>query len=93
MGRGSTINISLTPEQLKLVRQRAVQGGYGSVSEVIRESLRSSLTGTGQNFQSGRKKKLKMSKSKLAEGYRAMRRFDRKTAQDWAQLTDAWPER
>jgi putative addiction module CopG family antidote len=35
-----TLNVSLTPELAAFVRQRMSQGGYASVSEVVRECLR-----------------------------------------------------
>jgi len=40
---GSLMNISLTPELEKVVRERVESGLYNNASEVIREALRDSL--------------------------------------------------
>ncbi|MDP9174772.1 MAG: type II toxin-antitoxin system ParD family antitoxin [Planctomycetota bacterium] len=40
MSRQSTINVSLTERELRLVRARIHSGRYESASEVIRESLK-----------------------------------------------------
>jgi antitoxin ParD1/3/4 len=44
MARGSTLNVSLTASLDRYVREKVASGGYESASEVIRESLRLSLT-------------------------------------------------
>jgi len=87
MARDATINVSLTPHQLRLLRQRVESGHYESASEVVRESLRMlflqnrpSEHSSGGNLQ-----------QELAKGYRATARQDRKTTQEWDALIEAWP--
>jgi putative addiction module CopG family antidote len=78
MTRAATINVSLTPEELRLVHKQVESGHYASASEVIREGLRELFS-----------KDLPMrglSTRSLAAGYRATRDHDRKLARDWAQL-------
>lgn len=40
MARASTLNVSLTPRQRRLVDSRVASGRYESASEVVREGLR-----------------------------------------------------
>jgi len=39
MGRGSTLNISLTPKLKKYIERRVKSGAYSSASELVRQSL------------------------------------------------------
>jgi len=90
MARSSTINVSLTPRQLKLVRQRVASGGYESASEVVRDSLRHMF---GDNGSSAARPLSKRSKpSALAAGYKAMASHDRTLAREWSNLPEAWPD-
>lgn len=89
MARGATINVSLTPQQLRLVRERLDSGHYESASEVIRQSLRMMFDGN----RSQRPPSARQLKHRLASGYRAMAAHDRKLAQDWSKLPEAWPEK
>jgi Arc/MetJ-type ribon-helix-helix transcriptional regulator len=91
MSREATINVSLTPQQLRGVRMRVSSGEYQSASELIRDSLRL-LFRADRIDPSGRKPRKKQS-SQLAAAYRACARRDREIAAAWAQLPDAWPER
>jgi antitoxin ParD1/3/4 len=78
MARGATINISLTPQQLRLVRQRVDSGQYESASELIRESLR-------MLFQQNRlaaAPSVKRLERRLAAGYKASAARDRKLARE-----------
>jgi antitoxin ParD1/3/4 len=87
MGREATINVSLTPQQLRLVRQRVRSGGYASASEVIREGLR-------VLFKHDHAHDTKTSRSlddRLVAGYKACAQQDRAMVQEWAQLGEAWP--
>ena len=89
MALEATINVSLTPHQLRLVRERVESGNYASASEIVREGLRElfakglSLHGPSARQHSRR----------LAAGYKATAERDRKLARDWAQLSDAWPKK
>lgn len=90
MARSSTINVSLTPKQLRLVRQRVAQGGYESASEVVRDSLRRMFSDNGSGETrpvAGRAKS-----TSLAAGYKAMASHDRKLAREWSNLQDVWPD-
>jgi antitoxin ParD1/3/4 len=87
MGREATINVSLTPQQLRLVRQRVRSGGYASASEVIREGLRVLF----KHDQAHDTKPAGSLKDRLAAGYKACARQDRAIAREWAQLGEAWP--
>ena len=40
MARASTLNVSLTPRQRRMVDDRVASGRYESASEVVREGLR-----------------------------------------------------
>jgi putative addiction module CopG family antidote len=86
MAREATISVSLTPEQLRLVRQRVESGRYASASEVIRESL-------GGLFVKGASEPARERKRSLAAAYMATAGHDRKQARDWAQVAEAWPEK
>ncbi|HSZ54747.1 MAG TPA: type II toxin-antitoxin system ParD family antitoxin [Tepidisphaeraceae bacterium] len=88
MARDATINVSLTPQQLRLVRERVESGDYGSTSEVIRESLRMLFR---QQRTSPRAPARRGGRS-LAAGYKATAAHDRKLVQEWAELPEASPE-
>ena len=94
MSREATINISLTPEQLKFVRARVRSGEYHSASELVRESLRKVFGAetTESPRQSLLKSKVKAARKNLAAAYKATAVQDRKTAQEWSALKDPWPE-
>jgi putative addiction module CopG family antidote len=87
MARGATINVSLTPEQLRLVRQTLNSGHYESASEVIRQSLRMMF----QETRSQRPMSASQLKRRLSSGYKAMTARDRKLERDWSKLPDVWP--
>ena len=82
MARQSTINVSLTPQQLQMVHQRVRQGGYSSASELIREALRMLF---GQNGSPSGKSRQSL-KTQLAAGYKVTARHDRRTAQECDKL-------
>jgi antitoxin ParD1/3/4 len=88
MARNATINVSLTPKQLQLVRQRVNSGNYESASEVVREGLRILFSSSPVHKHPSRQ----MSR-KLEQGYRATSKADRKLAKIWAILNEAWPEK
>lgn len=85
MAREATLNVSLTPQQLKRVRQHVHSGDYGSASELVRESLRMLFR------QNTAKDSPRSRNSELAKGYKASASHDRKLAREWAQLNDSWP--
>jgi putative addiction module CopG family antidote len=87
MSRQATIHISLTPQQLRLVRARVDSGRYGSASKVIRESLQMLL----QENRSTARPSVREQQRDLIEGYKATAALDRRLAQEWTQLEDAWP--
>lgn len=89
MARGATINVSLTPEQLRLVRQTLNSGHYESASEVIRQSLRMMF----HDKRSRHSTTASQLKRRLSAGYKAMAARDRKIERDWSKLPDAWPEK
>jgi Arc/MetJ-type ribon-helix-helix transcriptional regulator len=88
VARSETILISLPHKQLRLVRQRVDSGQYKSANEVIREGLnvlfKAGWTASPRHSSSHQRR--------LAAGYKAMAIQDRKSAHDWAQLPEAWPE-
>jgi Arc/MetJ-type ribon-helix-helix transcriptional regulator len=83
MARVATIRISLTPTQLRRVKQRVDSGMNGSTSEVIQEGLR---------LLFGKPASSRQFRRHLAAGYRATFDHDRKLAAEWAKLSDPWPE-
>jgi putative addiction module CopG family antidote len=87
MARGATINVSLTPQQLRLVRQQVNSGQYESASEVVRDGLR--MLFGDMHANTSRHEQLRR---ELERGYKATARRDRKLANEWAALTEAWPE-
>jgi putative addiction module CopG family antidote len=87
MARDATINVSLTPQQLRQVRERVESGDYGSASEVIRESLRMLF-----RQRTSPRAPARRGERSLAAGYRATAAYDRKFAQEWAELPEAWPD-
>jgi putative addiction module CopG family antidote len=89
MARGATINVSLTPAQLRLVRERLDSGHYESASEVIRQSLRMMFEAKSPQPPPS----TRQLKQRLASGYRAMATHDRKLARDWSKLPETWPEK
>lgn len=89
MARGATINVSLTPEQLRLVRQTLNSGHYESASEVIRQSLQMMF----QVKRPDRPTSASQLKRRLSAGYKAMAARDRKLERDWSKLPNAWPEK
>jgi putative addiction module CopG family antidote len=87
MARAATINVSLTPSQLKLVRDRVNTGQYESASEVVREGLRR-LFSTPANPSS------KSLQDELARGYKASSKHDIKMTREWDAINDdTWPEK
>lgn len=48
-GQFSLVNISLTPELEKAVKEKVASGLYNNASEVIREALRQSLRAEAEN--------------------------------------------
>jgi putative addiction module CopG family antidote len=87
MARAATINVSLTPSQLKLVRDRVNTGQYESASEVVREGLRR-LFSTPTNPSS------KSLQDELTRGYKASSKHDVKMTREWDAITDGtWPEK
>jgi putative addiction module CopG family antidote len=94
MSRDATINVSLTPEQLKLVRARVRSGEYHSASELVRESLRQVFGNRAEESprRSLLKEKLRAARKNLASAYKATAATDRKTAQEWSNLNDQWPD-
>jgi putative addiction module CopG family antidote len=91
MARASTIGVSLTAQELKLVRQQVKQGSYESESDVIRDSLRRMFhPDRASSVSSG---KNRSSPQRLAAAYRAMATHDRKLAREWSSLDDSWPNR
>jgi putative addiction module CopG family antidote len=95
MSRSATINISLTPEQLNLVRARVRAGEYHSASELVRASLRQTFERKVADSprQATLKAKLRKARKNLAAAYKATAINDRKIAQDWSTLKDPWPAR
>jgi antitoxin ParD1/3/4 len=89
VSRNATLNVSLTPQQLRLVRQRVNSGRYESASEVIRESLRMLFQGS----RAARQPSVAQIQRAMANGYQAMETRDRRLAHDWSSLPEAWPER
>jgi putative addiction module CopG family antidote len=89
MARGATINVSLTPRQMRLVRRQMASGHYGSASQVIHESLGMLFARTPH----ARTPSARRLQDRLAAGYKATAARDRKLARHWAQLPDAWPEK
>ncbi len=87
MARDATINVSLTPHQLRLVRQRVRSGRYQSASEIVRESLRMLF----RHSDTGKQSPAEL-KRQLERGYKATSKRDRKIANEWATLPEAWPE-
>jgi antitoxin ParD1/3/4 len=88
MAREATINVSLTSQQLRLVRQKVNSGHYHSASEVVRESLRMLFRRSGP-----RKIDPAELRRQLEQGYKATAKRDRKIANEWAVLPEAWPEK
>ena len=89
MARTSTLNISLTRQELIWLREGIASGRYASPNEIVREGLRSLFTSDPVANRPARQ----WSKSTLAEGYKATTSRDRKMAADWSKLTEAWPEK
>jgi putative addiction module CopG family antidote len=87
MSREATLNVSLTKQQLRLVKERVHTGHYGSASELVRESLRMLFR------QDASRPAAHSLKSQLAKAYKASAAHDRKLAREWNQLTDPWPEK
>ena len=86
MSRGTSLNVSLTPSELRRVRRHVATGEFTSASDVVREGLRL-LFGEERSALSGSK-----SSAKLAAAYRACARRDREMADDSSILQDEWPE-
>ena len=89
MAREATINVSLTPRQLRLVREQVESGHYASASEVVREGLRALF---GPVSSAGNRTAAEFRRH-LTAGYKATAEHDRRLAHDWAELADAWPEK
>jgi antitoxin ParD1/3/4 len=87
MAREATINVSLTPQQLRLVRKQVDSGHYHSASEVVRESLRILF-----RQSDSRKTNPSELRRQLERGYKAASKRDRKIANEWAALPEAWPK-
>ncbi|MGD0141123.1 MAG: type II toxin-antitoxin system ParD family antitoxin [Tepidisphaeraceae bacterium] len=88
MARAATINISLSPQELVLVRQRVKSGHYESASEVVRDGLRLLF----ERSQPAKCRSREQLQRRLASAYRATAVLDHKLARQWAQLPEAWPE-
>ena len=81
------MNVSLTPRQIKLIREGIHAGQFGSPNEVVQAGLRALI-------QPKRAKHSLFSREferLLASGYKAAAKQDREIAQQWAQLPEAWP--
>lgn len=89
MARASTIGVSLTAKELKLVRQQIEKGSYESESDVIRDSLRRMFHRHSASSISTRKNRT--NPRRLAAAYRAMATHDRKLVREWSKLSDPWP--
>jgi putative addiction module CopG family antidote len=87
VARASSINILLTPKQARLIRQQVNSGHFHSPSDVVRKGL--DLLFRQPN---PRKSNLTALKDQLEHGYRATSKRDRKIANEWATLAEAWPE-
>jgi putative addiction module CopG family antidote len=87
MARAASINVSLTRQELRLIRQQVNSGNYQSASEVVRESLR-------VLFRQATSRKADSADlvRRLERGYKATSKRDRKITSDWAALPEAWPE-
>ena len=88
MSRDATINVSLTPKQLRLLRERVESGDYTSASEVVREGLRMLF----QKNRLGVRTPPGKLRRQLEAGYRATANRDRKLAKEWERLPGAWPK-
>jgi putative addiction module CopG family antidote len=94
MSREATINISLTPQQLKLVKQRVASGEYHSASELVRESLRKAFGASEGDSQrrTWLKDQVRKGKRNLAAAYKANTKQSLKLAREWSTLNDPWPD-
>jgi putative addiction module CopG family antidote len=88
MPRGSTINTTITAQQMRLIRERVRAGRSRSASDVVRQALE--LLFERDATAGSRSVSAQYLKAKLAAGYKAMAAHDRKVAREWAQLDDAW---
>jgi putative addiction module CopG family antidote len=89
MARAVSINISLTPQELLLIQRRVKSGYNESVAEVVREGLQMLLRQSEPSSKASRDDLHR----ELMAGYKATAAHDRKLAQQWAQLPEAWPEK
>jgi Arc/MetJ-type ribon-helix-helix transcriptional regulator len=85
VGRGSKIiPVTLAPAEVRLLKEYVASGRFLSESDVLRQGLKnlSLKTHSGKTAVDRR----------LEQAYRASSKRDRKLANDWSQLPDAWPD-